>query len=162
MPKGNVSNDAKSSLFFFFMFNQNDSATRFRCPNTITGIKQPSKIVNFCTALAWLWFPADLTWIICTYAPLSNRAATVCNGKHAHTGISEWDDFIRSANILQQQQGGQVNFFNWMFNWQIGSFRIIRRIHNFCLNLENNLINIWYVLDCKIFQRTPSALFCHL
>lgn len=67
-------------FFFFFMFNQNDSATRFRCPNTITGIKQPSKIVNFCTALAWLWFPADLTWIICTYAPLSNRAATVCNG----------------------------------------------------------------------------------
>lgn len=31
--------------------------------------------------------------------------------QHAHTGISEWDDFISSANRLQQQQDGQVIFF---------------------------------------------------
>ena len=48
-----------------------------------------------------------------------------------------------------------------MFICQIRCFRIIRRIHNFHLNLENNLINIWYVLHCKIFQRTPCALFNH-
>lgn len=44
-----------------------------------------------------------------------------------------------------------------MFNWQICSFRIIRRIHNFHLNLENNLINIWL---CVTLQNISENSKC--
>lgn len=141
------------SYYFCFTLSQNDSASRFRCPKSVFLENNKSVGQQFshnsglylasCSSV----FAADLTWIICTYATLSSWAATLRNGSVQVSGLV--NGMILLAVQMDCSDNNMAKRRFWMkclFVKQCSS-RLIRWIHNLHLNLENNLINIWYALN---------------
>lgn len=147
IPKRNVS--TIQIYHFGFTFSQNDSASTLRCPKAVFLKKNKPVGKHFlhssrldlasCSSV----FAAVLTWIICTYATLSSWAATLWNSSMQVSGL------VNGMILLAEQMGHSANntakgsfWMKYLFVKQ-HSFRSIRTSHNFHLNLENNLVNIW-------------------
>lgn len=113
MPKGNVSNNAKLLLLYLAkMTQQVDSDALKLCFWRVTR-QQDNKFLHSsslglvsCSSVS----AADLTWIICTYALLSNWAATLWNGSVQASGL------VNGIILLALQTDyGANNMAKWSF-----------------------------------------------
>lgn len=142
------------TYYFGFTFSQNDSASRLRCPKAIFLEKKQASRKAFFAQLSpgfgflqlCLCCSLNLNYLhLCHLLQLSS---TLWNSSMQVSGL------VNGMILLAEQMGYSAKntakgsfWMKYLFVKQC-TFRSIRTIHNFHLNLENNLVNIWYVLDC--------------